>query len=154
MSEELLLKTGPGHRQTGFRSDDRAPEDMDVTRMVEVGVQIPARLDPAWDPIQRECWQTAEDHGWHDKPASFGDRIALIHSEASEALEEYRDGHEPTETYYVKDDKPEGVPSELADIVIRVMDFAESYGVDLSAAMREKMTFNKTRPYRHGGKAI
>lgn len=50
--------------------------------------------------------------------------------------------------------KPEGVPTELADVVIRVFDLAGWLGIDLASAIREKMRFNKTRPYRHGGKAI
>lgn len=48
--------------------------------------------------------------------------------------------------------KPIGIPSELADIIIRVGDIAGYYGIDLEAAVVEKMTYNETRGYRHGGK--
>lgn len=50
--------------------------------------------------------------------------------------------------------KPEGVPSELADIVIRVLDIADAYGVDLGAAIIEKLNHNATRGLHHGGKAL
>lgn len=75
-------------------------------------------------------------HGWWDEPKHFGELIALIHSEASEALEEFRNGHTPTEEYLVPDgnnmiNKPEGIPSELADIVIRVFDLCGHYNIDL-----------------------
>jgi hypothetical protein len=51
-------------------------------------------------------------------------------------------------------DKPEGIPSELADIVIRVMDICGYYGIDLEAAITEKMEYNRNRPIRHGGKKL
>jgi NTP pyrophosphatase (non-canonical NTP hydrolase) len=50
--------------------------------------------------------------------------------------------------------KPEGIPSELADIVIRVMDICGHYGIDLDAAIAEKMEYNRTRPMCHGGKKL
>ena len=48
--------------------------------------------------------------------------------------------------------KPEGFPIELADILIRVFDLAEAWDIDLEAALQEKMAYNETRAYRHGGK--
>jgi hypothetical protein len=95
---------------------------------------------------------------------NFGEVIALIHSEASEALEEYRNGRTMGEIYYscsASDEcntpncsgrKPEGVPSEMADIIIRVLDACAAYGIDIDAAVAEKMAYNKTRPHKHGGK--
>lgn len=50
--------------------------------------------------------------------------------------------------------KPEGVPIELADVIIRVADMCGRYGIDLEAALRIKQVFNRTRPRKHGGKAI
>ena len=78
----------------------------------------------------------------------------LIVSEVSEAAEEYRNGRAYTETWYseAKPDKPEGIPSEMADVVIRVLDACEYYGIDLEQAIKEKMAYNRTRPHRHGGK--
>ena len=48
--------------------------------------------------------------------------------------------------------KPEGVPSELADIVIRALAAADAWGIDLQSAIEEKLAYNQTRGYRHGGK--
>lgn len=50
--------------------------------------------------------------------------------------------------------KPEGVASELADVIIRVLDYSEQKGIDTIRVMLQKMEFNKTRGYRHGGKRV
>lgn len=94
----------------------------------------------------------AVDKGWYDDgPRGWPELIALMHSELSEALEEYRAGRGATEVYHVNG-KPEGMPIELADVVIRVLDACGAYGIDLDAAVAEKLAFNATRPRRHGGK--
>jgi NTP pyrophosphatase (non-canonical NTP hydrolase) len=104
----------------------------------------------------------AVEKGWHEvtdevtevTPDRFGALVALVHSEASEALEAYRETGKATESTLSPKGKPEGVPSELADIVIRVADICGLLGIDLEAAVKSKIAYNATRPRRHGGKAL
>lgn len=52
------------------------------------------------------------------------------------------------------DAKPEGIPIEFADTIIRVLDICGFYGIDIEEALRVKAQYNATRPYRHGGKKL
>jgi NTP pyrophosphatase (non-canonical NTP hydrolase) len=102
--------------------------------------------------LQQTAWQIAEDHGWHESPRTPGDLIALIHTELSEAFEEIRNGRPPNAVTY--EGKPEGFGVELADAVIRILDVCGIYDIDLEKLLVEKMEFNRTRSYRHGGKVV
>ena len=105
--------------------------------------------------LAKKAHKTAREKGWWDrKPLwlviwtwikgerSLPEMLALIHSEVSEALDAYRKG----------DMKAFG--KELADVMIRVMDTAEGTGVKIDFEVVDKMRFNATRPYRHGGRKI
>lgn len=94
--------------------------------------------------------------GFKDPAPSIPELLVLVHSELSEALEEHRNGREPTEIYFnpEKPDKPEGIPIEIADAVIRLADLCGQFRIDLAEAIRIKQAYNATRPFKHGGKVL
>jgi NTP pyrophosphatase (non-canonical NTP hydrolase) len=131
---------------------------------------------------QKEVYRNNVAKGWwEDGKRNPYELLALIHSEVSEAVESLRNDEpmlhygkvnpkttaSPTvqnskgESFLVGPMgsidgkphlKPEGFASEAADAVIRIMDMCQGLGVDLEHAINLKHEYNKTRPYRHGGK--
>lgn len=103
--------------------------------------------------VERASRQAAQA-GFHDEDildrAVFASKLALIHSEVSEVLEEVRNGQPLQENWQTLPNKPEGVPSELADIVIRVFDVAGWLGIDLEQEVADKLDYNSTRQHKHG----
>lgn len=96
----------------------------------------------------------AKDKGFTKATRQVGDLLMLMVTEVSEAFESWRDGAELTDMFVEDDGKPEGVPSELADVCIRVFDFCGRYGIDLERAIQLKLDYNQTRPHLHGGKRV
>ena len=89
-------------------------------------------------------------HGWYDRDRPFSEDIALLTTEVAEAYEAYRDyGFNPVTA---DGGKPLDFKSELADILIRLLDTCQRYDVDLELEYERKMKYNRTRPYRHGNK--
>jgi len=98
--------------------------------------------------LQEKIHRTAVEHGWWDRDRSIGEALMLAVTELAEAMEAYRDGNPTSEKIAAFSTMEE----ELADTIIRILDLAGRSGFDIEGALREKMAYNETRPYRHGGK--
>ena len=87
--------------------------------------------------------------------ALVAEKLVLIHSEVSEAMEAARKN--------LMDDKlphRKGIEVELADAVIRILDLCGALELDLAGAIQEKLAFNAKREdhkienrIKDGGKA-
>lgn len=105
-----------------------------------------------WEPADLEAMRDRTRFGL----ALVGLKLALVHSEVSEALEGERknkmDPHLPHRRNF---------EVELADAVIRICDLAGAAGLDLGGAIADKMAFNAKREdhkvevrQQNGGKAF
>lgn len=110
--------------------------------------------------MSQEAYYNSRNHGFwgsHKQGEklsieTIGLKLALIHSEVSEALEEARKNNLNSRTFHKLDgsEKPIGFPSELADILIRVGDLAYAMGINLDYEVKRKMAYNEGRPSMHG----
>lgn len=106
--------------------------------------------------LVKEAHDLAKEKGWYDKGLikSPLETHMLIVSEIAEASECIR--NRIKNSYAVDKEhnlKPEGELIELVDAIIRIADYCGYKKWDLEEAIRIKMNYNKTRPYRHGNKA-
>lgn len=103
------------------------------------------------DDFQRIIHQWGIEKGWTFEEKDVPEKLMLVVTEISEAMECYRVDDSVTDLVII-DGKPEGLMVELADAIIRILHIAERFGVDMTGILRAKMLYNETRPYRHGQK--
>jgi NTP pyrophosphatase (non-canonical NTP hydrolase) len=120
----------------------------------------------AFNAVADAVGEWSERKGWHDDdPArrvhsdvptresalTYHDlaKLGLMVTEISEAIEGRRHGDPPS------DKIPEftAQEEELADTIIRIMDYATSRELRVAEALVAKMAYNEGRPYKHGKQA-
>ena len=133
----------------GFDNNWVVQDIIDALDKVKKDGEISFFEETWFNQLAKEIHENAVSKGWWDQERNPLEIHALIHSEISEATECARNG-EPD--FHVDEGKPEGEAVELADAVIRILDYAAKRGWDFDAVVKAKMEYNKTRPHRHGGK--
>lgn len=104
--------------------------------------------------------------GFYDEQPSKDRQIMLVVSELSEAYESVRKGRKANKDFvdvvtesnnymmcikedfelFVKDTEED----EIADAVIRLLDYCGNRGINLDAHINLKLAYNQLRPYKHG----
>lgn len=101
----------------------------------------------AWDIMANANHGIATAKGFWDQRRNEGEALMRIVEEIAEGSQWLRQGHaQPSD--HIPDYL--GIEEELADAVIRIMDFGEGMGYRVADAVIAKMKFNLTRPYKHG----
>lgn len=118
----------------------------------------------------REINRTAEEKGFWEEPVNIAEKLMLIVSEISEAMEADRKNcfcklttYEIMDVFDYNTERKQWVESfeshvkntfedELADAVIRIFDLAFKKGVNLEKHIKMKMNYNYQRPHKHGKK--
>jgi NTP pyrophosphatase (non-canonical NTP hydrolase) len=102
-----------------------------------------------WKELQQQVHENAvnkkfwdEHHGQHTSAC----QLMLVVCEVAEAVEALRNGNPKSE----KIPEFSHVEEELADAVIRIMDFAEGNKLNVAQAILDKITYNLRRPAMHG----
>jgi NTP pyrophosphatase (non-canonical NTP hydrolase) len=108
------------------------------------------RFQRIFKKLQEIIYKISAEKGFHSDYInnSVPVKLALIHSEISEALEcdrigKQHDKHCP---------EHHAITIELADAVIRIMDLAEMLDLPLIEGILAKVSFNASRPQMHGSK--
>lgn len=174
----LQSHVGEGNRARGFREDEEMLDKV-TTKLGDTVSDLEERIATGADdtcPVVTIPLPMAQDILnllRRAKTDAIANRLLLIVGEVIEAHEEIRSGKAVDQAWYSatsargshsfeaageaerllgQPGKPEGVPSEITDVIIRALDFADIYGIDLGAMVAEKDAYNATREYRHGRK--
>lgn len=122
--------------------------------------------------LSQQIHQANRDKGFYDEPREVGTCLMLIVSEVAEALEADRNGryanlslldemeregygwHNSQISFEssFRSDVKDSHEDEVADAIIRLLDYAGSRNMDIGKHIRHKLSYNSTRPHKHGKK--
>lgn len=129
------------------------PSNSLIAMREAAGLQGAATFGLYLENLTARIEQVNRANGWYDDTRTPMEECMLLVTEVAEAAECYRNGEMET-TIRESDGKPEGFPSEMADILIRLLDTCARHEIDLLHETEQKLAYNATRGHRHGGKTL
>jgi len=169
-----ISTTAPMPFEAPSLSNDLSGSDFDVDVVREYAGTPISEAFTGINTLAAECFNTALSKGWYEQDdngkvlkRNFGEAMMLVVTEIAEAVEDARKREHrelsPAEKDAIISDLESGdtklfemhkdaLNFELADAIIRILDYAGSERIDLGFAIKAKMLYNKTRPIKHGGK--
>ena len=124
-------------------SEETMPSYKQLIKQNDFQCDVAMHLDDLTDVCHGLAWEAG---WWHDletgEPIERNDAelICLMHSELSEALEGVRKGHQDKHLPQYS-----AVTVELADAVVRILDYAGKRQLPIGSALAEKLAYNQDR---------
>jgi NTP pyrophosphatase (non-canonical NTP hydrolase) len=137
-------------------------EDLDLTKLTASLPEHKGTIEGYWEPVGTELSAysildllgvdfhiTAREHGWLNDEIQRDPLVllALITSEVGEMVDAFR---KPGPSEHIPEFS--NAEEEAADIFIRLAQMCAEHKLRLGAAVEAKSIYNKSRPFRHGGK--
>ena len=160
--DQLIFRHGGSgehlHRVVERTGAESRPPDQGITYRLRIeDVEESVDLYAALARIQDVVYANALVKDQYDlsldgkaRENEFPKALANIMAELGEAMDDWREGRPIDVFEYGLIGKPEGIPIELADVVIGVLSQCGYHGVDLAAAVKAKVAYNMSRPSKHG----
>jgi len=141
VSGEIIIKEPHKHDEIKWFSLDNLPDNVNFYTKRTIDAYLSKKKQGRMiEEIQELIMQQALQKGFGVKPedVNVAEKMALIHSEISEAFEAYR---------HKNIDGKDGFKEELGDVVHRVLHLCGIFDIDIEKEIMRKLEYNKSREW-------